>query len=161
MEENFDSEQFRRKTTDLKDEFVGISEDRMRHIISVARKAYKLAKENGCSENFARKMFVLGFIHDIGYEFTQKDSHNDHVKIGSDLMYLLFGQTVAEIEEHGNPSTKNWAELYFLNQADMTVGHNGVPCSVEERMEKAKERYGEQSMAYKKTVRLAKALHLF
>ncbi len=39
---------------------IGISEDRLHHIIGVARKAYSIAKEMGYDENFARRMWMIG-----------------------------------------------------------------------------------------------------
>ena len=55
--------------------YVGISNDRMKHILGVARQCYKLAKEKyKLSEDDSRKAFMLGYLHDVGYEIqiTQK-----------------------------------------------------------------------------------------
>ena len=58
------------------EDYIGISEDRLHHILGVARKAYKIAKEEGFDEDFARKMFMIGWLHDIGYEFSKEpDNH--------------------------------------------------------------------------------------
>ena len=43
--------------------YIGISENRLHHILGVARKAYKIAKDMGKDENFCRKCFMLGWIH--------------------------------------------------------------------------------------------------
>ena len=52
-------------------EYIGITSNRLEHSIAVARKCYTLAKtEYEMSEEEARKMFLMGFIHDMGYEFT-------------------------------------------------------------------------------------------
>ena len=58
--------------------YIGISEDRLHHIIGVARKAYAIAKQRGHSEEFARKMFMDGWLHDVGYEFSEKQGHHPH-----------------------------------------------------------------------------------
>lgn len=58
--------------------YIGISEDRLHHIIGVARKAYAIAKQRGHSEEFARKMFMAGWLHDVGYEFSEKQGHHPH-----------------------------------------------------------------------------------
>ena len=61
--------------------YIGISDNRLRHSIGVARKAYQIAKDMGKDEDFCRKMFMLGYIHDIGYEFSKTQSeHSAHRK---------------------------------------------------------------------------------
>lgn len=68
-------------------EYVGVTEDRLHHILGVARKAYKIAKELGYDEDFCRKMFMIGWIHDIGYEFSKNQT--DHPSVSFDLVCRL------------------------------------------------------------------------
>lgn len=48
-----------------------IDNNRLQHIIGVARKCYSIAKSHGHNEDFCKKMFMLGWCHDIGYEFDR------------------------------------------------------------------------------------------
>jgi HD superfamily phosphodiesterase len=57
-------------------QFIGISEDRLKHILGVSRKAYRIAKDRGHDEKFARKMFMAGWLHDVGYEFSTGKLYN-------------------------------------------------------------------------------------
>ena len=47
-----------------------ITEDRIKHCLSVARKCHVLAKNRYHDEDVARKAFVVGLLHDIGYNFV-------------------------------------------------------------------------------------------
>ena len=46
--------------------------DRLKHSISVARKMVKIGKNYNLSDNELQELFILGFNHDIGYEFSEK-----------------------------------------------------------------------------------------
>lgn len=64
--------------------YIGISEARLHHILGVARKSYKIAKEMGYDERFCRRCFMLGWIHDVGYEFSEKQS--EHPNVSAELL---------------------------------------------------------------------------
>ena len=49
----------KRKENEMGRQFIGISGDRLKHILGVSRKAYRFAKDRGHDENFARKMFII------------------------------------------------------------------------------------------------------
>ena len=57
--------------------------DRLKHSIAVARKMVEIGKDNNLIEENIKDLFVLGFIHDIGYEFGNNSNHN---LIGSDIL---------------------------------------------------------------------------
>ena len=134
--------------------YIGISENRLRHSIGVARKAYNLSKEMGYAEEFARRMFMLGYIHDIGYEFSTKQE--EHPAKSAELLSLLAGginnpitdNEVNAIREHGQYPVHNTLEYKILNMADMLVNSKGEEVSVSQRLEDIKERYGEHSDQY-------------
>ena len=93
--------------------FIGISEDRLHHILGVARKDYEISINLGYDEEFAQKMFTLGWLHDIGYEFSQNPS--EHAEISADMLYSLIGVPLTDeqklnldaIRQHGKyPVTK-------------------------------------------------------
>lgn len=72
---------------------IGISEDRLHHILGVAKKAYSLAKEMGYTENSARRMFMLGWVHDVGYEFLE--APEEHPNVGAEMLRnLTNGNTI-------------------------------------------------------------------
>lgn len=56
--------------------------DRLKHSYSVACKMAQIAKERNLSDEEVKKCFVIGYNHDIGYEFTEKGFYDeaDHKK---------------------------------------------------------------------------------
>lgn len=144
----------------LSEHYIGISEDRLHHIIGVARKAYQIAKDMGKDEDFCRKCFMLGWIHDVGYEFSEKQS--DHPKISSELLHQLVCcheiydtpvslKTNHAISYHGlypDESLEHNLEWKILTMADMLVDSDGKEVDVMARLDGIKERYGEHSDQY-------------
>ena len=140
------------------DNYIGISNDRLWHIIGVARKCYNIAKSEGFDEKFCRKMFVIGFNHDIGYEFSPEQSI--HPDISAVLLLSLFDKSQADkldttglksieaIKNHGKYIAMQTAEWRILNMADMTVDSKGKDVDVLERLKDIKSRYGEWSNQY-------------
>ena len=151
-----------KRRSELKMDFIGISEDRLHHIIGVARKAYKIAKEEGNDENFCRKMFMLGWIHDVGYEFSL--TQEEHAAIPSELLYQLYAYNCKDIYGADVSIKTNYAMCYhgrcpdeslkynkewrILTTADMLVDGKGKEVSAFDRLEDIKERYGENSEQY-------------
>ncbi|MBQ8234247.1 MAG: hypothetical protein IJZ36_01525, partial [Bacilli bacterium] len=52
---------------------------RYKHCYSVGKRMYTQAKKMGYTEDFCRDMFVLGNIHDIGYELDGDAFRHDEV----------------------------------------------------------------------------------
>lgn len=134
---------------------IGISEDRLHHIIGVARECYNISKELGRPETFCRKMFTIGWNHDIGYEFVEDSKQ--HAGKSEDMLKLIgltgldydSQRTRHAIRSHGRTSRVNSMEWYILNKADMTIDNCGNKVTYEERLNNIKERYGEDSTEYK------------
>ena len=138
---------------------VGISNDRMQHILSVARQSYQIAKNKyQLSETDCRKAFMIGFLHDVGYEFSENNL--EHPEKGKELIQETLGVTLEEVRQHGNPDAEQTLFLSILNEADMTVDSKGNVVSVEERLQDIKSRYSEDAIEYLKPLELAKKLHL-
>ncbi len=141
---------------EVNEQFIGISENMLHHIYGVAKKAYSIAKEVGYNEDFARKMFVLGWNHDIGYEFSQ--TQKEHPDVSSKMLISAFledtfwgAQTTASmgaILKHGRYTEDETPEWIILNMADMLIDSNGKEVSVSVRLDGIKERYGEHSDQY-------------
>ena len=137
----------------------GITENKLNHMLGVARKCYKLALERGYSEDEARKLFLIGYLHDIGYEFT--DNSEEHAEISYNIIKNTFGKSVIAIKEHGNPDIGlNNDYLNILNIADLTVNSFGKECSVYNRLSDIEIKYGKDSNQYTNAVKLAKKLEL-
>jgi predicted hydrolase (HD superfamily) len=144
--------------------YIGISDDKLKHILTVARKCYSLAKEKyALSEEDARKCFVLGFLHDIGYEFSENMS--EHPSVGTNILNSIsdieLKSIINAIKNHGNVNHSNYSIAdYILNEADLSVNAKGENVSVQDRLNDIMERYGEKSSQYKDAYILAKRLNL-
>ena len=137
---------------------MGISEDRLHHILGVARKAYKIALERGHDEAFAKKMFLLGWLHDVKCEFCEKSEN--HGIDSSSLIVELFDvsseiqnilrkdSSIRAIRECGRYTEHLTEEYIILNMADMQVDYDGREVDVMVRLDSIKERYGEYSDTY-------------
>lgn len=147
-------------------QYVGISDERLHHIIGVARKAYSLAKELGYSEEFARKCFMLGWIHDVGYEFSYRQE--DHPEISVKMLKDLVGnndaaqtqRSLGAILNHGKEISDMTDEYRILTMADMLVDANGNSATVSQRLEDIRTRYGEYSVQYTVSCRVCRKIGL-
>ncbi len=150
-------------------EYIGISDNRLHHILGVARKAYQIAKDRGHDEIFARKMFMIGWLHDVGYEFSEKQEN--HPFESGEMIKLLFDAPQRQIHistgwdmesrydyhtspsykaiaEHGKYPSEKTEEYIILNQADMLIDSDGMEVNVMTRLDGIKNRYGEHSDQY-------------
>lgn len=136
-----------------------ITQDRLKHSIGVARKLYEMSLEHGWSVDKAKEMFVLGFVHDIGYEFSITQS--EHADVGAGILTQCGFQFSNEVLYHGKVQ-KDYSseELYMLNVADFLVGPDGSSVSASERLNGISQRYGEDSSQYIEAKKLAKQLGL-
>ena len=125
-----------------------ISNEKLQHIITVARKMYKEAKEAGYPEDICRLYFLAGYLHDIGYEWCDNAMHP---QIGADLLTSAMHNSdfVEAIRQHGDPCFAESQLAVALNKADMTTGKNGVEMTMHDRVEDIGNRYGKNSETYK------------
>lgn len=130
-----------------------INEKKLNHIIGVARLMKEKAKSWGLDE---QEMFCLGFLHDIGYEFSDVQ---DHPVIGAELLKNQGYKYYQEILNHGNPeSTYQSKALDLLNYADLHIDGNGNYVTMLDRLEDIKSRYGEDSIFYQNPQKVASLL---
>lgn len=137
-----------------------ISDNRMKHIIGVARQCYNISKQMSESEDFCRKMFMLGYLHDVGYEFAE--NKDEHPSISADLAKLIGVSDDAFINAirlHGELA-ENETMWLILNKADMTVDSKGNVVTAEERLKDIANRYGQNSDVYDKAYTLCKKIGL-
>jgi len=127
-----------------------ITEKRWKHILGVARKAKEFAlKMQPDNEKYAEDMFLLGLLHDLGYEFSE--TGNDHSSIGGEILKRAGYKYWNEVANHGySENSLITDELFILNCADMSVSAEGENCTMAERLENICRRYGINSSAYQK-----------
>ena len=129
--------------------YIGISDKRLRHSLGVARKAYKIAKADGYEESYCRRMFMLGFVHDVGYEFAKNPE--EHPDVGADMLKQLAEDcedAILAIKEHGQMSAEKTDEWRILNMADMLTNSDGRDVDATTRLNDIKARYGKHSKQY-------------
>ena len=132
--------------------------DRLKHSLAVANKMMEIGKKLNLSELELEELFVLGYVHDIGYSFSnEKEEHNI---IGGNILKNSGYKYFKEVYYHGNPDC-NYESLYLeiLNQADMQINKYGIDVGYEKRLEDIKQRYGEDSVPYKNSKKLIKQMH--
>lgn len=129
---------------------IGIDENRLHHLLGVARACYSYGKEIfDWEEEKSREMFLIGFLHDVGYEFVEDPI--EHEEVGGSILKQLGFRYAQEIKSHGDPhSTFTSQELFILNLADLTVSHDGTPCTMQQRLDLVIQRYGENSIQAKR-----------
>lgn len=139
-----------------------ISEHKMKHILKVAELCYTIAKEKyNMPEEKARAMWVIGYNHDIGYNFMEpEDNPKIHPELGADAIKEAFHFDSDAIRCHGKCVNQNILTLRILNEADLKVDSHGNKVPVKERIEDIGRRYGKDSSQYEKAVWLAKELDI-
>lgn len=138
---------------------IGISEARLNHSCAVARFMYNKAKEENWPEVKCKEMFLLGYVHDIGYEFSE--SQQQHPTIGGLLLKAHDYKYWKEVYFHGMPDTDYQSEeLDLLNIADINVDSSGNIVGAKKRLNDIAQRYGVTSKQYLDCEKLASKLAL-
>ena len=124
-----------------------MDEDRLKHSIAVARKMVAIGREYNLSEEKLKELFLLGYNHDIGYEFCSNNI--EHNIVGGEVLKENGYKYWQEVYYHGNPNTHyNSMFLKILNMADMQINKYGNDVGYKKRLEDIKIRYGENSIQY-------------
>ncbi len=139
-------------------EYIKIDENRLKHILQAGRKAQKTARDIfGWDELKCRQMFILGFLHDCGYEFSVDQT--EHENLGGELLRTLGFTHWREVYYHGKVTSEYSSdELLILNYADLTTSSTGEDITTEQRLEDILERYGEDSIQYINAARLVESV---
>ena len=124
-----------------------MDENRLKHSIAVARKMVEIARSKNLSDEDIKNCFIIGYNHDIGYEFT-KNGINHNI-IGGEILKNSNFKYWREIYYHGEINIE-YKSLYLdiLNQADMQIDKYGNDVGYDKRLEDIKNRYGENSNPY-------------
>lgn len=132
-----------------------MDEHRLKHALSVARKMVEIADKINLNENEKEICFLIGYNHDIGYEFT--DEEINHNKVGGEILKKTGFKYWREIYYHGESDTEFTSTyLNILNQADMQIDRYGNDVGYDKRLEDIRNRYGKNSIIYKKCCRKIK-----
>ena len=124
-----------------------MDKDRLNHSFAVANKMVEIGKKYNLEEADLQDLFVLGYNHDIGYEFCTNNI--EHNIIGGQILGNNGYKYWKEVYYHGNPSTQyNSLFLRILNMADMQIDKYGNDVGIAKRLEDIKIRYGENSKPY-------------
>ena len=120
-----------------------IEEDRIKHIMSVARLMKDSAEKLGLD---SQEMFTLGLLHDIGYEFGGSEEH--HTK-GAEILEKQGYKYYREVLYHGKPTSEySSPALDLLNFADMHIDKKGNYVTFEDRLQDIANRRGTDSPHY-------------
>lgn len=123
-----------------------MDDNRIKHCYAVAKKMVELGKEKDLSEEQLKELFVLGYLHDIGYQFGTNENHNI---IGGNILKDSNYKYWEEVYYHGISDSK-YKSIYLniLNKADMMIDKYGNDVGFDKRLEDIKSRYGEDSIQY-------------
>jgi hypothetical protein len=89
--------------------------------------------------------FILGMLHDIGYEFSKRPE--EHAEKGGFLLKEQGYKFWNEIRYHSIVQTEyDSSMLRLLNYADITTGPAGQDMTIQERISDIAERYGKGSL---------------
>lgn len=126
-----------------------ISKNKMQHSLAVGIKMEKIAKIFFPKDvQFQKDMFFLGYVHDIGYQYSVKPE--EHAEKGYEILKNSNYEYAKEVKYHGkNQDEYNSVALELLNYADYTTDHYGNNVSVEDRVKSIGNRYGLSSSQYK------------
>lgn len=132
--------------------------DRLDHSLAVANKMVEIGKKYHLSKVVLQDLFVLGYNHDIGYDFcTDSIQHNI---IGGEILKNNGYKYWKEVYYHGIPECEHKSlYLTILNMADMQIDKYGNDVGYDGRLEDIKTRYGEYSEIYDNTKKLIKELN--
>ena len=133
-----------------------ITDDRMMHILTVARQMKEKSMELGWTEEKSQEMFVLGLNHDLGYEFGENSNHH---LIGGTILKNMTFKYYQEVLYHGvNDCEYQSKELDLLNWADMHTDGKGNRVTFEERLTDIAVRRGKESRAYIESEKMCNSL---
>lgn len=108
------------------------------------------------NEKQLQELFILGYNHDIGYEYGNIENHRI---IGGNILKESNYKYWKEVYYHGEINCE-YSTLYLdiLNKADMQIDKYGNDVGYDNRLEDIKNRYGKDSNIYKKAETLVNSL---
>ena len=131
---------------------------RMLHCHNVGLRMYSYAKQRwGWPQDRCDDMYILGMMHDIGYELNPDPYEHD------EAMAKALGHAgykyIEEIRHHSFLQTDyDTPEMQLLYFGDSTVDGKGRWCTFEERLKDVEERHGKGSAVYQDTLAIIEHL---
>ena len=122
-----------------------LADRRMRPSHRVGMKLFVIVnhKPSLCRSS-ARDMYVLGLLHDIGYQFAV--CNRDHARLDGEVLKEQGYKLWREVYWHGRGQREyDSPELRLLNYCDMIVGPDGEAMSMRQRIDDLTRRYGSGS----------------
>ena len=121
--------------------------NRLNHSLAVAKKMVEIGKNYSLKYDELSDLYVLGFNHDIGYEYG---NNSNHAHIGGKILKRNNYKYWKEIYYHGDINSE-YTSLFLniLNEADMQIDKYGNDVGYIKRLEDIKKTYGENSTTYK------------
>lgn len=147
----------------MTDKSNGISDNKLKHMLGVARNCKKLAAQRNMTPDMQNACFIMGLLHDIGYENCETDAPTKHPKESYKMIcdfeaykyYIL-----SAIKSHGNKYENLTAFDEILNEADLTTNFDGSEISIEDRIANLQKLYGEDSTHYQHAKKQAEIILL-
>ena len=140
----------------MNNKIIKIDENRLHHILGVARECYNISRLLGYNEKFCQKMFMIGWNHDVGYEFEEPKFH---ARKSGELIKLLgsyiYKDVLNSISNHGLKESKMVSEeSQILNIADLLIDGKGNKVnSLQDRLEDIANRWGGKDTIQYKTAK--------
>lgn len=131
------------------DELFGMSDSGALHALGTARACYMLAREVlGYNIDEARKLFVMGLLHDFAYEFEPVGM--THAEVGADILDGLKFPYADEIRKHEVlvEDEVNSDAMDILYCADMTTDYLGRFVTFDERLADIDRRHDSSDGVY-------------
>lgn len=137
---------------------VKITFDRLKHSHAVAIKMKEMALQNpNIYPVEPDDAFVLGLLHDIGYEFANEQ--REHAHRGGLVLREQNYKYWEEVYYHGISQNKfDTSMLRLLNYADMITGPTGIYVNIQERISDIADRYGKNSWQEIEAIELSKKM---
>ena len=129
-----------------------ISDDKLRHIIQTARKCRDIARSYDLPDDMQIACFMMGLLHDIGYEECNPDESSIHPRKSCEMIYCFLkykDEILRAIASHGDALTQMSVFENILNTADLTIDSHGNDVSISDRLDRIETRYGENSRQFK------------
>ena len=130
-----------------------ISTNKLKHSIAVGRYMQKYAEERLFDYDLGKELFILGYLHDIGSEFTE--IKEEHAKIGGEILKKSNYKYWKEVYYHGKVQNEYRSlPLMLLNLAELSITSDGKEISIQEKLNELADKFGENSVQYQNTKKL-------
>lgn len=126
-----------------------ITDNKLKHSLQVAVVCREFAKSLGLDDDKVDACFVMGFLHDIGYQDCS--TTEEHPKLGKCMIdsFLKYSEDcTSAIGNHGRIFDDLSVFDLVLNYADLSVNSEGTKVNHLDRLSDIKQRYGADSRQY-------------